>query len=36
MAVQGYIKHHPVRELDINPLLVKAHSCVAVDALISQ
>ncbi|HCI02257.1 MAG TPA: hypothetical protein DE276_03575 [Oceanospirillaceae bacterium] len=36
MAVQGYIEHHPVRELDINPLLVKAHSCVAVDALISQ
>ena len=36
MAVQDYIKDHPVKELDINPLLVKAHSCIAVDALISQ
>jgi len=36
MAVLSYIENHPVRELDINPLLVKAHSCVAVDALISQ
>lgn len=36
MAVQDYIQDHPVKELDINPLLVKAHSCIAVDALISQ
>ncbi|HBD22798.1 MAG TPA: acyl-CoA synthetase, partial [Oceanospirillaceae bacterium] len=36
VAVQDYIKNHPVKELDINPLLVKAHSCIAVDALISQ
>ena len=36
MAVQDYIQDHPVKELDINPLLVKAHSCIVVDALISQ
>ncbi|MDP6969275.1 MAG: acetate--CoA ligase family protein [Gammaproteobacteria bacterium] len=36
MAVLSYTRHHPVREMDINPLLVKADGCVAVDALISR
>ena len=34
MAVIGYIETHPVLEMDINPLLVQANGCIAVDALI--
>lgn len=34
LAVQSYVEHTPVAELEINPLICRTHDAIAVDALI--